>query len=264
MRGLLIIFIFLTLGFYNSEASPQLPDFLIIGLDTLPLNDLPLYNLDSIRVEKLNENLQADNENFGSLLCLYRGYQAYWQIENNRLYLIGIKDYINSPKILKATFGSKYRKGKVLADWYSSKLTIPRGKLLRFDEYTYSSSFIKEEIFDFKNGHLISRKLVDNYIHFENGISRLDEEQLRGFLSSKISQIRIETSFQFCVTIDENGKISDITSDGSPYVEDYSNSTTTPIKWIDLFREKFKDLQFDIIKRYGEPYNEIIYMEISG
>ena len=71
---------------------------------------------------------------------LYRGYRATWLIENDSIFLIKIENgnYTNRKKgskspdaDLKAMFGTKYKNGKVFADWINKNLFIqlPRFKL---------------------------------------------------------------------------------------------------------------------------------------
>ena len=248
MKRLAIIFIcFLSLN--HIKASPQQPDFLIIGKDTLELYFLPLEHLDSIKLSEFRQDLIANKENSTSSLYLWREYQALWRLENDKLYLVGLRNNPNSEKILKATFVDKYKNNRVLASWFSSRLAIAKDKVLRWDEL-FSRTYIKEEIFDFKQGKLENRKLVENYIKVENGIPRLTKEQAEKVIIDRIKQInRPKIIFRYWVTIDERGKISEVKFD------DYE-------KFTGLSTEQFKDMQFDIVKWNGEPYKETIFMEI--
>ena len=160
-----------------------------------------------------------------------------------------MKRFRKSEKILKATFGHKYENNKVLASWFSSRLAIAKDNVLRWDEL-FSRTYIQEEVFDFKQGKLENRKLVENYIKVENGIPRLTKEQAEEAIENRIKQInRPKTVFQYWVTINERGKISDVKYDNLG-------------KHTSLSTEQFKDMQFDIIKWNGEPYKETIFMEI--
>lgn len=67
---------------------------------------------------------------------LYRGYRATWLIENDSIFLIKIENgnYRNRKKgskspdaDLKAMFGTKYKNGKVFADWINKNLFIQLG-----------------------------------------------------------------------------------------------------------------------------------------
>jgi hypothetical protein len=259
MKRLTIIFIYI-LCFHNLKASPQDPDFLIIGKDTVELYFLPLENLDSTKLKEFHKTLISNKGSIYSSLNLWREYQALWRLEDNKLYLVGLKNNPNSEKILKATFGEKYKNGKILASWFSSRLAIPKSKLLRWNEL-FSRTYLKEEIFDFESGVLKNRELVDNYIHLENGIDRRDQYQLENFIAKEIKKLnRPKLCFRYWITIDEKGKISEIQTDRKIFELEMPKTDYTT--WINLFKEQFKNMQFDLIKWNGKPYKETIFMEI--
>jgi len=192
----LIIILFCFLCFSNTKASPQEPDFLIIGQDTIEIYFLPLNKLDSTKLKEFQHNLISYKEDLYSSSNLWREYQGLWRLEDNKLYLVGLKNNPNSEKILKATFGTEYQKGKVPAKWFSSRVAVVKGKVLRWDEL-FSRSYFKEEILDFKKGQLVNRKFVDNYIKVDNGIPRVTKEQAEETIINRIKQInRPKTIFQ--------------------------------------------------------------------
>jgi len=259
MKRLTIIFIYI-LCFHNLKASPQDPDFLIIGKDTVELYFLPLENLDSTKLKEFHKTLISNKGSIYSSLNLWREYQALWRLEDNKLYLVGLKNNPNSDKILKATFGGNYQNGKILASWFSSRLAIPKGKLLRWNEL-FSRTYLREEIFDFESGELKNRELVDNYIHLENGIDRREQYQLENSIAKEIKKIdRPKLCFRYWVTIDEKGKISEIQTDRKIFELEMPKTDYTT--WINLFKEQFKNMQFDLIKWNGKLYKETIFMEI--
>ena len=82
------------------------------------------------------------------------------------------------------------------AKWFSSRVAVVKGKVLRWDEL-FSRSYFKEEILDFKKGQLVNRKFVDNYIKVDNGIPRVTKEQAEEIIINRIKQInRPKTIFQ--------------------------------------------------------------------
>lgn len=267
MKRLLIMSICL-LCFINLKASPQAPDFLIIGKDTISIYFLPLNSLDSTKIKEFYRNFDSNNEYINISTNLWRGYQAFWQLENSKLYLVGLKGILNSDKILKATFPENYINGKVWANWFSSIIAIPKDKFLKWDGIFYRTYF-KEEVYDFREGTLIQTSSVNNYIHTKNGISRLDRKVITDKIFKKISQLNWK-KFSICecddkyeITIDEYGKISEIEvvplydskKENDEFILDHKNC-------IEVFKKQLKNLQFDIIKWNGKPYNEKIYIEI--
>ena len=93
---------------------------------------------------------------------MWRGYQTFWKIENNKLFLTGFKDNPHSESILKATFGSKYENGKVFADWFSSYFAVAKDKLLKWDGI-FSRTYLKEELLSLKR-RTQKQSLIENYI----------------------------------------------------------------------------------------------------
>lgn len=272
MRSLLKSILAITiciLTFTNAKGSPQAPDYLIIGKDTTPIYFLPLNYLDTLTRKTFFNNLRSDSSDFHQSFNLWRGYQAYWQLIDNQLYMVGLKNYPNSNELLKRSFPGYYQNGKVLAYWFSSYLAIAKGKMLKWDGI-FSRTYYKEEVFNFKNGYLIERKNVDNYIPVKNGISRVDSNRkhITDTIFSLIQKLNWEKMSdcgcddKYLVSINEKGKIGEINL--LPYTQ---NKDTAQMEMdshkecIIEFKRKLKNLQFDIVMWHGKPYDEKYYVE---
>jgi hypothetical protein len=267
---LIFSILFCILTFINASASPQAPDYLIVGKDTLSIFFLPLNYLDPLTQKDFFKNLNTDSSDLRVSFNLWRGYQAYWQIIDKQLYLVGLKGFANSDEILKRTFTSRYDNGKVLAYWFSSYLAVAKDKMLKWDG-VFSRTYFKEEIFDFKNGNLTRRRIVDNYIPVKNGISRLDSNRthitdtlfklVKEFNWKKLSDCNCDD--KYLISINEKGKVSNV--ELIPYT---NNKDTAQMeiddhkKCIKKFNRKFKKLQFDIVKWNGQPFEEKYYFEL--
>jgi hypothetical protein len=160
-------------------GTAQIPDILIYNGDTLSLFDCPLEYLH-------NRSFTHPRNLFGSSGCFYtacwRNYVATWEIIDNKLYLISIRNacYPTSIKYVEVsyqsgsdTIGSEYANlkklfpekclnGKVLADWVSSKMVSPKGKMLYYIHEGFLSIFEKEIEFTIEKGILIQVKEFDN------------------------------------------------------------------------------------------------------
>ncbi|WP_428329164.1 hypothetical protein [Mucilaginibacter sp.] len=216
------------------------------------------------------KNLNIDGSDSRLSFNLWRGYQAYWQIIDKQLYLVGIKGYANSNEILKRTFPNHYYNGKVLAYWFSSYLALAKDKMLKWDG-VFSRTYFKEEIFNFKNGNLVGKRIVNNYIPVKNGISRLDSNRkhitdtlfklVKKFNWKKLSDCGCDD--KYLISINEKGKVSNV-----ELMPNTNNKDTAQIeiddhkKCIEKFKRKFKKLQFDIIRWHGQPYVEKYYLEL--
>lgn len=64
---------------------------------------------------------------FANNSACWRGYIGTWKIEDNQLFLIGLKGYSESNEsiTMKTLFP---KKRKVFADWYTGELHISKGK----------------------------------------------------------------------------------------------------------------------------------------
>lgn len=259
--------LFLTFCFYNLTASPQAPDFLIVGKDTVAIYFLPLNKLDTTKQKEFFYNLNLSNNDINISVNLWRGYQAFWKLEGDKLYLVGLKSCPNSDKILGSTFTSSYVNGKVFADWFSSYLAIAKDKILKWDG-VFSRTYFKEDILEFKNGVLTNRRQVNNYIDLENGISRLDKKVITDTIFYKINQLNWEKlskcgcDDKYEITINEKGKIGKIATvplfDTKKENDEYAVEQKKCIK---KFKKQLKDLQFDIIKWNGNVYQEKFILE---
>lgn len=160
-------------------GTAQIPDILIYNGDTLSLFDCPLEYFP-------DQGLFSPLRLFGSSGCFYtacyRNYVATWKIENNKLYLLSIRNacyptdmkYVNisnkdGAKIpgteyadLQVIFQDRYADGRVFADWVNTKLISPKGKMLYYIHDGFLSIFEKELEFTIENGILVQVKEFDN------------------------------------------------------------------------------------------------------
>lgn len=123
----ILIFSILFLKSNSIFGTDQIPDFLIIENDTICIFAKPLELLYD---EKTRPKTFFDKEPCGMTAC-WRGYYAYWKLENNKLYLIKIVDCcdIKVTADLKKIFGSKFKDNKVFAYWVTGTFLSPQGQI---------------------------------------------------------------------------------------------------------------------------------------
>jgi hypothetical protein len=97
---------------------------------------------------------------FQSTNC-YRGYYGTWEIDGDKLYLIGIKGIIHGQGEVGLDFLFPGQE-KVFADWVTEQIRLPKGKILEYVHSGYSSVFEEDIFLDFENGILIQEKTVSN------------------------------------------------------------------------------------------------------
>jgi hypothetical protein len=178
MKTLLLKILFLAICI-DAFSTAQIPDRLIYNGDTISLFDCPLEYYP-------NREIINPRNLFGGSGCFYtacwRNYVATWKIENNKLYLVqirnacyptdseyvGISIHAGADTIgkeyadLKSLFPDRFENGKVLADWVSTTMISPLGNLLFYIHDGFESIFERELEFTLKNGNLINTQEYDN------------------------------------------------------------------------------------------------------
>ncbi|WP_024771918.1 hypothetical protein [Aquimarina macrocephali] len=265
MKSFFTLLLFSNLIF---AASPQLPDLLLIGKDTIYIYHLPINELKKSVQKQFIDNISTINNEIGVSLNLWRRYRGVWELNDDKLFLIDIKNVDNAQEIMKKTFPKKYKDGKVFANWFSSYLTIPKDEMLKWDGI-FSRTYRKEEKLTFKKGKLINWELIQNYVDLENGISRLKKDIVTKKIFESINKLDwtvlsdCECDDEYYVTIGKNGIVDKVKF--VPYLDTkwqnfwYSFSHR---KCTRLIRKKLTELQFDIVKWNGKPYKDQYRIEL--
>lgn len=116
----------------------------------------------SMCTEPLAQYLKSPNPNkkfSATSTACWRGYVGTWLIENDLLYLIDIDKTQDGHVGVDFIFpGQK----KVFADWFTGRIRVPQGEMLRYVHAGYGSVYEKDLFLEFKNGILISESVVEN------------------------------------------------------------------------------------------------------
>lgn len=272
----IIVFI-LTLLTTELLASPQMPDYVIYGKDTIATYNLILEQYlqrqDSANREQLYGLALRDGASFN---C-WRGYQAIYKIENDSLFLVDIIncgqlgnekiDKAQSYEKIKSIFGNKLKNEKVFFDWFDGYVTFPlTNKVLRWDGVFYKI-FEREKVITISNGLVGSKEDFDNYIDDPKRIDRRDGNKVSDILFKKLKKTKWKNNNDFdcgdkyLVTIDENGNVSKVRMlHTDEEIEKYYEKEEFTFCISKMFNS-LKDLKFDIIKDKGIPISEDIYIE---
>jgi hypothetical protein len=142
----------------------QLPDKIMVDGEVLSLYSNPLEQYWASG-KKRRPDFYASEE------CK-RGYTAFWEIKDERLYLIRIEgavrkwSWFTSKKTIPCslkTVASRWKNAdRVEATWYTGKMRIPLGEMTRFDDNEYDSRFEKEMIITIENGSVVKVAILDN------------------------------------------------------------------------------------------------------
>lgn len=273
-----IITILLTLWTTEILASPQMPDYVIYGKDTIATYNLILEQYlqrqDTAKREQLFGLAFRDGASFN---C-WRGYQAIYKIENDSLFLVDIMncgelsrgkiDKNQSIEKMKSIFGDKFKNKKVFIDWFGNYVNFPlTNKVLRWDGVFYKI-FEKEKIISISKGLVTKMEDVDNYIDDPKRIDRRDKNKISDLLFRRLKSTKwknkndYDCGDKYLVTIDENGNVSKVRMlYTDKEIEKYYEKDEYNFCINKMFNA-LKNLKFDIIKDKGRPVSEDIYIEI--
>lgn len=229
-------------------ATAQILDRLIYRGDTYGISTTPLEQL-----YKHDGNRPKFFENGELSTACYRGYFAEWTIEDNKLYLINIyscgynQDHIKAD--LQKIFGTKFKDGKVFADWVKDKFYSYGGKLLYYIDDIYTGIYTKELEFRIENGLVIKIRQLDNSKTKKSKYTN-DEYTLKNYFREHINydsipepQFKTTVLVRIASTTDE-GKIDSVrVVRGSDY---YRN--TEAIRVVKSIPE------WDVLFLHGERY----------
>ena len=92
-----------------------------------------------------------------------RGYTARWEINDNQLFLTGIRDG-RTGEIIPLSEWDSENQGKILASWFTGDLRVRAGKPV-FNPYGLKTVFEEEVEFQLLNGELLGQAEYHNYVH---------------------------------------------------------------------------------------------------
>jgi len=223
--------LFLIIGL-NSFRTAQIPDRLIYKGDTLSLFAVPLGQLSQ-------KELLTPKSLFGGKGCFFsacwRNCIATWSIENNKLYLINIRNACYPTELknvsisykaksdsigteyadLKKLFPDKYINGKVLADWVSDTIYAPKRKLLYYIHMGFESIYEKETEFTIIAGELLKTRELDNSKLKKSKYSE-NSELWQKFIQTQINYSRLPKSdkpvtvYVNMLNVNDKGKIDSV------------------------------------------------------
>jgi hypothetical protein len=154
-----LLFVSFLLLSLKSFATAQVPDYLIVGKDTLFIQSNPLeeYFKKHPIQENLIKNISSAN---------WRGYIAYFKFLDGKLVVENIykEDYVENKNgktdyiltsIYKDIFG---RTSNFQCDFYSGLLICPSGSMINYVHMGYSSVYDHYNLIEVKNGMNIKSK----------------------------------------------------------------------------------------------------------
>ena len=270
----------LILIFLSSKvfASPQFPDLVIYGKDTIVTYNLILEEYlqmqDSIAKEKLF-NLSFRE---GATFNCWRGYRAIYKIDNDSLFLVDIIGcgeqsyrHIDKPaslKKMKMIFGHKLIGERVFIYWFSGAIKFPlNNKIIRWDGVFYAI-YEKEKVIEVSNGSVLKLNDVINYVDDPKRINRKNKDKVSDILFAALKKVkwinndRCDCSDEYFITINEAGDVSNARMLYKPgEIEKYHDKDEYNYCVMTILKALNK-LHFDILKDKGKPISEDIFIHI--
>lgn len=140
----------------GAQAKAQIPEAIELGGKKEMLFTEPFaVFLDA------NETARKTLEREMSAPCsaAWRGYQGQWAIRDGKLYLDAlIANPCSKPERqlpLKAFFPGT--SGPVLAEWFTGSLTVPQGKLVRYEHMGYASRYERYLVIKVERGKVVAQ-----------------------------------------------------------------------------------------------------------
>lgn len=177
-RKLLLFHLLCFCCLFSAQATGQISDLIIIGKDTFMLQTCPIEH-DSILSKQVSERLSQED----FCTACWRGYQATWQIEDDKLILKKIEDskslfaYPDTvPEVtvdLNGIFDQyQDKRGRIVASWFSGELKVVSGEQIYYvhtgfnreyeNETDYQVEFLHNESFPIVVSTPALRQLIYN------------------------------------------------------------------------------------------------------
>lgn len=209
MNKLILFYLLSIVSFKQLYATGQNAELIIYEGDTLQLLSLPLENY-------LGEYEEREKKYpFLKSTCstaLWRNYQSLWKLESNELYLIDV--FLCADKtesIINELFETKT---PIKANWYSGKLFIQHGKMIKYQHSAFERYYEEETVLEIDQGKIIrSQHFVNGNKPNDNGFTnnpdsimaevhrRINWKNLPDLSEDKKLYVRIKTGEQDSLTI---------------------------------------------------------------
>lgn len=94
--------------------------------------------------------------------ALWRGYVGSWDIQNDRLYMIGLQGALEDGTDANLETVFPGYPDRVFAHWYSGEIRIPQGKLLDYVHGGFASTYERDVFLKFEKGVLVAKRVHEN------------------------------------------------------------------------------------------------------
>ena len=97
-------------------------------------------------------------------------------LQNSKLYLIGLKAYIEGYREVGLNYLFPEQK-QVFANWFNGEIRIPQGEMLEYVHMGYASLYDSDLFLVIENGILVNQYEVDNEAEYQNRLKKRQQEE---------------------------------------------------------------------------------------
>jgi hypothetical protein len=148
----------LTFGFKHQKFYPK--TFMTLQVGEVLVYNNTQYGMRATPLDdylKTRSNIKLDSPH----TACWRGYIGTWEIQDDKLYLIDFRRFIqgNLESDLEFLFPEL---NKVFAQWFTGTIRLPIGECIYRDYSGYDSVYEKDIFLEIKEGILLSEREVEN------------------------------------------------------------------------------------------------------
>ncbi|MCV2370053.1 hypothetical protein [Roseateles oligotrophus] len=156
MRHALLV-ILLSFASATCFATAQIPDTLLFLGETAPIYSAPLLPIakDKQYYSRIRPFLGE-----GTCSASWHGFRANWSIERDQLILLSIQSEpcSDSPKAIPLGAIFIGRTAPLIADWYTGRVILPRGEILKHDLFSGRHLYERYRVFQIERGLVVSNE----------------------------------------------------------------------------------------------------------
>lgn len=180
IRAILLLLLFLLNAGWVFATSQYL-DLLIVGDTTFELCNFPL----EVYLEHKGNRIIGQHKLEVKETALYRGYIATWELKNDSLFLVHLKDGQDKDAKEISLF-DEFGSNRIFSYWVTDMLRCLQGEVLQYDEFDrYSSIYEGEGYYAIEKGKLKGATQL-NYLERDENRLFPGEDFLCTYLSKKI------------------------------------------------------------------------------
>ena len=139
----------------------QIPETILFRGERVAMLDTPLSQyLNVARVQLAAQKVSS---------ALWRRYVGSWAVSGGRLYLVGLQGTLSDGSALTLEHLFPGFSDRVFAHWFSGRLRLPQGKLLKYVHAGFASTYERDLILRIDQGVLVSEKMRTNGVRFTPG-----------------------------------------------------------------------------------------------